>query len=124
MSHSNQSPTDSFLPLKPVVFQILLILAERERHGYGILQAVRESSAGKIHLETGPLYRCLKKLLDGGLIEELHTPPDPQQDDPRRRCYYRLTGLGQSVLAAEASRLEELLRHSRSLGIVHKQGAS
>jgi DNA-binding PadR family transcriptional regulator len=111
------TPTDidRHLPLKPVVFHILLALAERDAHGYGVIQAVRERSDGRIQLQTGPFYRHLKKLIDDGLVEE--SPDRPADDDPRRGAYYRLTTPGREVLAAEADRLALLVSASEALGV-------
>ena len=108
-------------PLKPVVFQILLALAEQDRHGYAIMGAVREGSQGRIRLGTGPLYRHLKRLLDDGLVEESGHRPAPDQDDQRRR-YYHLTHAGRSVLQAEARRLAELVDVTRALDLLPERG--
>lgn len=108
--------SEAHLPLKPVVFHILLALAERHAHGYGVIQAVREGSAGRIHLETGGFYRHLKKLLDGGLVSEAEDRPDDA--DARRGAYYRLTSLGREVLAAESRRLSDVVAVTRSLGLI------
>lgn len=51
-------------------------------------------------------------LLDDGLIEESDERPDADLDDQRRR-YYRLTGLGRAVVAAEVGRLESLVDAAR-----------
>lgn len=101
------------LPLKPVVFHILLALAEGALHGYGVIQAVRDHSEGRIHLETGPFYRHLKRLLEDELVQD--SDARPADDDPRRGRYYALTPLGRRVLAAEQSRLARLLALSREL---------
>ena len=39
---------ESFLPLTPVAFEILLALADGERHGYSILQEVESRSGGAV----------------------------------------------------------------------------
>ena len=108
--------TDRHLPLKPVVFHILLALAAGDAHGYGVIQSVREGSAGRIRLETGAFYRHLKKLLDGGLVAE--SADRPLDADARRGTYYRLTRLGRDVLAAESRRLSEVLETTRMLGLI------
>jgi len=114
-----QSAAD-WLPLKPVVFHILLALAERESHAYGVIQAVRERSGGRIRLETGPFYRHLKKLLDGGLVSESQDrPPDA---DRRRGAYYRLTRPGSEVLVAESHRLAALVSLTEELGLARARG--
>lgn len=118
MADDQISTVESWLPLKPVVLQILISLAERESHAYGVVQAVREQSSGRILLETGPLYRHLRKLMDGGLIEESENrPPD---DDPRRGAYYALTPLGRKVVSAEGHRLEGLLSFTKKVGLMSR----
>jgi len=100
---------DSFLPLKPHWFHVLLSLADQEQHGYGIMQEVLERTDGKVRLWPATLYGALKRLIDEELIEESDTRPAAELDDARRR-YYRLTRLGRRVLAAESERLEDLVR--------------
>jgi DNA-binding PadR family transcriptional regulator len=102
----------SFLPLKPDLFHILLVLAEEERHGYGIMKAVEETTRGEIRLEPSPLYRRLKRFLEAGIVEEGTGGPSAALGDNRRR-YYRLTPFGREVAAAEAARVVELAGNSR-----------
>jgi DNA-binding PadR family transcriptional regulator len=104
-----QSLVDSFLPLKPHWFHVLLSLADQEQHGYGIMQEVLERTGGKVRLWPATLYGTIKRLMEEGLIEEGGARPTKEHDDARRR-YYRLTHLGRRVLAAECHRLEELVR--------------
>jgi len=106
----NKQPNpDSFLPLKPHWFHVLLSLASEDQHGYGIMQEVLERTGGKVHLWPATLYGTLKRLIDEELIEESGVRPTPELDDARRR-YYCLTRLGRRVLAAESKRLEDLVR--------------
>ena len=70
------------------------------------------SSAGGMRLAPGTLYRCVKQLLESGLIEESDQRPDPSLDDERRR-YYRITAIGRRAATAEAMRLEALVETSR-----------
>jgi DNA-binding MarR family transcriptional regulator len=86
----------SLLPLTPPVFQILLALCDRERHGYGIMQEVAAQTDGQLRLGPGTLYGCLNRMLRARLVEESEERPDPQLDDQRRR-YYRITDLGRRV---------------------------
>jgi DNA-binding PadR family transcriptional regulator len=104
---------DAFLPLTPIAFEILLALADGERHGYSILQEVEQRSAGAISMHAGTLYRALARLLEQELIEELREAPDPKNDDERRR-YYRLTSRGIAVARAEVLRLEGQLAAARA----------
>jgi DNA-binding PadR family transcriptional regulator len=105
-----------FLPLTPVALNVLLALADGERHGYGIMLEVRERTDGRVRLGPGTLYGAIKRLKESGVIEESGTRPDPEADD-ERRCYYRLTGFGGAVLAAEVARLDSLVRAARRKGV-------
>jgi DNA-binding PadR family transcriptional regulator len=100
---------ESFLPLKPHWFHVLLSLVGQEQHGYGIMQEVLERTGGKVRLWPATLYGTLKRLIDVDLIEGSATRPVPEMDDARRH-YYRLTKLGRRVVAAETGRLEDLVR--------------
>lgn len=100
-----------FLPLKPDALYVLLVVAQRPRHGYGIIRDVEERSDGEMQLQTGALYRLLKRLLAEGLIEEV-VPRGVDPEDERRR-YYRATRLGAAVLGAELERMERIVRASR-----------
>jgi DNA-binding PadR family transcriptional regulator len=114
-----QPPPDprAFLPLTPVVFEILLALAEGEQHGYAVMLEVERRSDGAVTLHPGSLYRALNRLLESGLIEELDERPDPDHDDERRR-YYRLTPLGTGVARVEAKRLESQVASARARRLV------
>ena len=109
-----QREPEALLPLKPVVFQVLLSLAEGERHGYGIVQDIADRSSARLHLEPGNLYRVLQAMLDDALIEESDRRPAPDRDDERRR-YYRVTPFGRRVAAAEAARLSSIVADARKL---------
>jgi hypothetical protein len=102
----------SFLPLTPFAFQVLLAIADADRHGYGIIREIAERTDGAIQLRTGTLYTLLQRLLDKGLIEESDQRPHPDEDDERRR-YYGVSTLGRAVLAAEARRLEQAVGEAR-----------
>ena len=104
---------ESFLPLTPVAFEILLSLADGERHGYSILQEVEHRSGGTVSLHAGTLYRALARLLESELIEEVSEPADRKNDDEPRR-YYRLTQRGIAVARSEIARLEGQLAAARA----------
>jgi DNA-binding PadR family transcriptional regulator len=101
-------PPESFLPLKPHWFHILLSLADQQQHGYGIMQEVLERTSDKVRLWPAMLYGTLKRLIEAELIEG--SDERPAGSDDQRRRYYRLTKLGRRVLAAESERLEDLVR--------------
>jgi DNA-binding PadR family transcriptional regulator len=113
---SDQDP-QSFLPLPRDTFHILVSLADKERHGYSVMQDIAERTEGALRLSPSSLYASIKRLLEQGLIEELTERPDPRNDDERRR-YYRLSRLGRQVAVAEARRLERLLADARATGLL------
>jgi len=118
MNHAGAEFGD-MLPLTPAVFQILLVLAGGERHGYAIMKEVEANTDGRMQLGPGTLYRSIKRMLSDGLIEESAERPDPALDDERRR-YYRLTALGRRVAGAEAERLAGLVRLAESKRLLHR----
>lgn len=93
-------------PLRPLVFQILLLLNEEEIHGYGIMQEINERSGRTTILGPATLYRTLGQMRDDGLITEIPT------DDDRRRVY-RLTVEGRERARAEAERMAGLVERAR-----------
>jgi len=97
-----------FLPLKPVDLQLLLALADEERHGYGLVREIGERTGGLVQLDPGNLYRVIKRLLDSELIAESDRRPAADLTNERRR-YYKLTVLGGRVLGAELHRLRGLV---------------
>jgi DNA-binding PadR family transcriptional regulator len=109
----------SYLPLKPVDLQLLLSLAESERHGYGLVQAIAERTDGLVALEPGNLYRVIKRLLADGLVAETERRAVAELDDERRR-YYRITPLGGRVLAAEIARLHALVTSPSVRAVVQR----
>lgn len=106
-------------PLSPAVFHILLALADRERHGYSIMQAVESDTSGALKLGPGTLYGCLKRMLAAGLVEESEERPDPDLDDERRR-YYRATDMGLRAARAEAVRLAAVVATAQTKQLLPK----
>lgn len=106
-----RDPAD-LLPLKSDVLLILLAVAPAPLHGYGILRDVETRSGGEVILQTGALYRLLRRMLDDGLIEECERPQDDDSADERRR-YYRPTEFGRRVMDAEVARMARLVRAAR-----------
>jgi DNA-binding PadR family transcriptional regulator len=103
---------DRFPPLRPVELEVLLCLADEERHGYAIMQETAERTQGALRLDPGTLYRALERMRRAGLVAESARRRDPAAADERRR-YYRITPLGRRTARAEMRRLEELVRVAR-----------
>ena len=112
----------SLLPLTPLAFQVLLALADQDRHGYGIIREVDTRTDGLIRLRSGTLYTLLQRLLAEGLILESAERPDPEDDDQRRR-YYAVTEFGRAVLTAEARRLESAIAEARRKHVIGRTKA-
>jgi DNA-binding PadR family transcriptional regulator len=99
-------------------YHVLLAMASRPLHGYGIRRAVEAESGGSVRPGAGTLYRVLARLLSRGLLEETEAPdagPHPGLD----RRYYRLTAQGRRELAAETRRLRSVAAlAARRLGTI------
>jgi DNA-binding PadR family transcriptional regulator len=103
--------------LTPVALNILLALADRDRHGLGIAEDIETFTAGRMILGPGTLYGAIKRLLDLGLVHEVNEPPKGESDDPRRR-YYRLTALGKRAVEIETRQLARVLGVAKVRGVL------
>ena len=104
-------------PLPSAAFQILLSLADGDRHGYGIMRQVEEQTGGRMRLGPGTLYSSIQALLEEKLIEEIDPGKDVEPGHERRR-YYRLTASGRKLARAEAEKLADYLRVARAKKIL------
>ncbi len=114
-----RTATDSLLPLTPGMFQVLIALADGEKHGYAIIKEVARRTDGDISLGAGTLYAIIRRFVQEGVIAESAERPDPALDDERRR-YYRLTPFGRDVARAEAARMETALGMARAKKLIPK----
>jgi DNA-binding PadR family transcriptional regulator len=106
------SPDNDLPRLKGDALAVMLTLAGGPLHGYAIMVEAEERSGGEVRLQTGALYRTLKRLLDARLVEECARPASIEGEDERRR-FYRLTSRGRRALAAEGQRMAKLARDIR-----------
>lgn len=104
-------------PLTPVVFHILLALAEGPRHGYAISSAVEEASQGAVRMGPGTLYGSLQRMGSAGYVEEASDVDSDASHEDRRR-YYALTDGGRSALEREARRLHHAASLARATGVI------
>jgi DNA-binding PadR family transcriptional regulator len=111
-------PSVPAVPLSPVVFAILLSLADGDKHGYAIMKDVRTPAGGGIAMGPGTLYGSVERMMRDGLVTESGV-----SDDERRR-YYRLTAQGRRVLAGELERLDATIRTARGMGLLANRGRS
>ena len=91
-----------FVPMSETMLYILLSLRE-ERHGYGIMQHVKELTRGRIVLGAGTIYQSLQKLEAGGLIAATN--------EIERKKLYKITDTGRQILSEEAKRTEEIYKN-------------
>ena len=111
----------TLIPLSPAVFNILLALADGDKHGYGIMLEVEINTGGQVNMGPGTLYGSIKRMLKAGFIHESDERPDPELDDQRRR-YYGLTDLGRKVLKAESRRLVDQVAVLQMKGVLEGTG--
>ena len=85
---------------------VLRTLAAGPLHGYGIAQAIRQSTDAAIQVEAGSLYPSLQRLELQGLVSANW---EVGKRNHRTRVY-RLTEDGRQRLQAEVSRWEDFVR--------------
>lgn len=105
------------LPLSVPVHQILLSVADDVRHGYAIIQDIRQRTNGEVELTASTLYGALSRMLSEGMILEVDTPVPAPDDHHSRRRYYRISPFGRSVAQAEAGRLTRTLAQASRRGL-------
>lgn len=81
---------------------LLAVLADRPRHGYGVIEALRTRSGGQFDLPKGTIYPALHRLEQAGLVRA-----NWSQDTGRRRRVYELTPAGRRKLGAERTAWQE-----------------
>ena len=77
---------------------LLAALEAGPRHGYAVIEALRQGSGGRLDLPTGTIYPALRRLEQSGLIAGSWSVVGG-----RRRRYYRLTAVGQEALTGRRS---------------------
>jgi len=107
---------NDFLPLTALDFQVLALLVQGPRHGYGLVRSARERFPGQPVLEIGSLYRIITRMLEDGLIAEVEKPEGVEASGRRRR-FYVATELGRAVLRAEGERVRSLLAAAEALSL-------
>lgn len=100
--------------LTDLTYQILLALAARDLHGYGIIREMEARGGTTAVPSTGALYLALQRMSADGLVED---GPAPADADARRR-YYRITKAGRAAARHETSRLHRLLETARKRNLL------
>ena len=105
--------------LPPHWFQILLALADEDRHGLAITKDVFARTEGQMHLWPGMLYGALRKLTEQGLVTGIEAPADFSSGGGRPR-FYRITAAGKRACASEASRLARFVDVARAKKLIRR----
>ena len=95
---------------------VLTILSRRgQSHGYGIANAIQETSADALRVDEGSLYPALHRMEEAGWI----TAEWAVTENKRRARIYRISRAGTKQLAAETERwnnfsagVARVLRHA------------
>ena len=91
-----------YIPMTETSFYILYAL-QKEMHGYGIMQYVKELTGDEIVLGAGTVYTSFTKMEKDGLITMTRT------EDKRK--FYIATELGKEVLSLEVKRIKRLYKN-------------
>lgn len=97
---------NKFTPMSETMLYILMSLIE-ERHGYGIMQHVKEITNGRIVLGAGTIYQTLMKLEKGELIKSTK--------EMDRKKFYIITEIGKQILLKEKMRITEIAQNMEGL---------
>jgi DNA-binding PadR family transcriptional regulator len=111
-------PARQSASLTPAMFEILIVLAGGERHGYSIMQEIEARGVRRNRIGPGTLYRSIQKLIDEGLI--VQSVSRTRSADEERRRYYRITDRGRRTAKSEALRLSELVALAQSRNLLPK----
>jgi PadR family transcriptional regulator PadR len=84
---------------------LLSVLAAGPRHGYGLVQALRERSEGAFDLAEGTVYPALYRLERQGVVASRW-----EEGRTRRRRVYRLTSRGSAELRQERESFRRYVR--------------
>ncbi len=124
MTAARRPDPETFLPLTPVAFEILLALAGDARHGYDIMLEIERRTGGRVSLNPGTLYRALDRLVEHGLLDTSFQAVESARAGSRdQRRLFTLSTLGAAVAAAEAARLADQVRAARAVRLFKKGGA-
>lgn len=92
--------------LTETTFLILLAAWRGPRHGYGILQFIREQTGGRVVLGAGTLYGALSALEKKGWLAAV---------EEGRKKEYVLTPAGREAVRRELARLQAVEELARAI---------
>jgi PadR family transcriptional regulator PadR len=93
--------------LLPGTLELLILktLVREERHGYGIVQRLRELSEDVLQVGESSLYPALQRLLLKGWVKAEWGA----SENNRRARYYTLTAAGRKQLAVERDEFDRVI---------------
>jgi PadR family transcriptional regulator PadR len=74
---------------------LLATLEDGPRHGYAVIEALRQSTGGRVDLPTGTMYPALRRLENAGLLSGSWSVVGGRRRD------YRLTKAGARALSGK-----------------------
>jgi Transcriptional regulator PadR-like family len=84
---------ETYLPLTPAMFQVLVALADGDKHGYAVIKEVSRRTDGQVRLRTATLYTVLRRFVDEG-------PSARRRAGPIRRSTTNAAATTSSPIAA------------------------
>jgi DNA-binding PadR family transcriptional regulator len=112
---------DALLPLKTLVFRILVSLASEEKHGYALMKDLAEGALPGPKLFPASLYRTLRGMRDDRLIADV-TPGTDKAEGPQRRRF-GVTAFGRQVATAEMNRMASLIAAAQDADLVAERSS-
>jgi PadR family transcriptional regulator, regulatory protein PadR len=84
---------------------ILAVVATSPRHGYAIIEELKQRSGGSLDLPEGTVYPALHRLEEAGLLSSVWS-----EESGRRRRVYALTRRGQRELGVRRGEWRDFSR--------------
>jgi DNA-binding PadR family transcriptional regulator len=94
MAKTSKAPVDLLGPIEHLVVRAVSALGEDSAYGMAVYEAIRSVY---LPISFGSVYTALERLTWKGYLENRLGEPEPQRGG-RARKYYKVTGMGKSVL--------------------------
>jgi DNA-binding PadR family transcriptional regulator len=101
--------------LTPAALHMLLALARKDLHGYGIKRDVEVRTGGRLRLGAGTLYEAISRMEADGWIRKC-----PGEHGNRK--LYGLTERGRRVMEDELARLADVVDFAREQALLPTDG--
>ena len=97
--------------MRESTFWVLTALGQGRRHGYALMEDVRQLSERRVDIKVATLYATLERLGQEGLI----VADGDEITGGRLRRYFRLTDAGLERLGVEVHRMEAASAQARAI---------